>query len=166
MSTQAKHGLNSGSRVFSSENQREFDELIAEYHRTFSSTNIHEEFLVEEMAQARWRLARFRRLEAGIVEDMITADGSQDADAVLAAALLGNTAGPFKTLQRLAAAAERSYYRALKQLQDVRKPEAQEEVRDEPKFENIPLPTHRNGKPAIKPESPVSSPERFPQGDY
>jgi len=120
-----KHGLSAGFRVLSNENQQEFDELVAEYHRTFAPTNTHEQFLVEEMVQSRWRLARIRRLEAALVEQMVGLGDPADSDAVLAAALLDNTAGPFKTLQRYAAAAERSYYRALKYLQDTRKREAQ-----------------------------------------
>ena len=46
-----KHGLSAGFRVFTNENQEEFDELIAEYHRTFAPTNTHEQFLVEEMVR-------------------------------------------------------------------------------------------------------------------
>ena len=51
-----KHGLSASFRVLSNENQQEFDELIAEYHRTFAPADTHERFLVEEMAQSRWRL--------------------------------------------------------------------------------------------------------------
>jgi hypothetical protein len=150
-----KHGLSSGSRVLSNENQQEFDDLIADYHRTFTPTNIFEKFLVEEMAQASWRLARFRRLEGVLIEQMA---GAGNPDAVLTAALLDSTAGALKTLQRLAAAAERSYYRAYKQLQAVRKQEDQPtekpELPNEPNF----TATRTNGAPKIKPESPESSP--------
>jgi hypothetical protein len=119
-----RDALSAGFRVLPNENQQEFDELIAEYHGAFAPATTHERFLVEEMAQSRWRLARIRRLETAVVEQMVAAADPADADAVLAAALIGNTAGPFKTLQRYAAAAERSYYRALKQLQAARTLEA------------------------------------------
>jgi hypothetical protein len=119
-----KHGLSAGFRVLSNENQQEFDELVAEYHRTFAPTNTHEQFLVEEMVQSRWRLARIRRLEAALVEQMVGLGDPADADSILAAALLDDTAGPFKTLQRYAAAAERTGHRALKQLQTMRRLEA------------------------------------------
>jgi hypothetical protein len=135
-----RHGLSAAFRVLPNENQEEFDELIADYRCNFAPTTTHERFLVEEMAQSRWRLARIRRLEAAVIEQMIGAAGSLDSDAVLAAALLDNKAGPFKTLQRYAAAAERSYYRALKQLQAGRKEEARpvqvDEVPNEPSFES------------------------------
>jgi hypothetical protein len=113
--------------VLPNENQEQFDDLIAEYKRTFAPTGAHEEFLVDQMAQSRWRLARFRRLEAAVIQQMTAAAFSSDTEEVLAAAFLNNTAGPFETLQRYAAAAERSYYRALKQLQAGRKQEKQNE---------------------------------------
>jgi hypothetical protein len=119
-------------RVFPNENQQEFDDLVADYHRTFVPTTTHEQFLVEEMAQSRWRLARLRCLESAVIEQMIDAAGSGDAYQILAAALIDNTAGPVKTLQRYAAATERSYYRALKQLQTGRQAELQNEPKLEP----------------------------------
>ena len=136
----AQHGLSAGFRVLSNENQQEFDELIAEYHRSFAPTNTHEQFLVEEMVQSRWRLARIRRLEAALVQQMVGLGDPADSDAILAAALFDDTAGPFKNLQRYAAATERSYYRALKYLQDARKREAHAAEdsarRNEPNFES------------------------------
>ncbi len=109
------HGLAGSFRVLPHENQEEFDRLLADYRRTFPAANVHEEFLVEEMAQARWRIARVRRLEAEVVR-AIAGDDSGNPDRALAQALIGNSADAFKTLQRYAASAERSYYRAHKQL--------------------------------------------------
>jgi hypothetical protein len=120
-----KHGLSAGFRVLSNENQEEFDELIAEYHRTFKPANTHEEFLVEEMAQARWRLARVRRLEAELIDDMVTHRGSTDADAMMVAALRNDTTRAFTTLQRYATPLQRAAFRALDQLLALRKREAQ-----------------------------------------
>ncbi|MGA2185236.1 MAG: hypothetical protein ABSH47_19630 [Bryobacteraceae bacterium] len=119
-----KHGLSAGFRVLTNENQEEFDELIAEYHRTFAPTNTHEQFLVEEMVQARWRLARVRRLEAAVIEQIVGLADPANADSALAAALINNATGPLITLQRYAAAIERSGYRALQQLLALRKLEA------------------------------------------
>ncbi|MGA2181387.1 MAG: hypothetical protein ABSH47_00025 [Bryobacteraceae bacterium] len=120
-----KHGLSAGFRVLQNENQDEFDDLIAELHRTFAPTNAYESILVDEMAHAHWRLARARRLEALMVDDMFAASPCSDADAALLSALLNNKAAPFVALQRYAAAAERSGYRALKQLLTLRRLEAQ-----------------------------------------
>ena len=120
-----KHGLSGGFRVLPGETQEEFDDLIAEYYRTFAPTNTHERFLVEEIVQARWRLARARRLEAGIVEDMIAIREAVNADAAMSAALYNDTARPFTELQRYAASIERTAYRALQQLLALRKLAAQ-----------------------------------------
>jgi hypothetical protein len=120
-----KHGLSAAFRVLTNENQEEFDELIAEYHRTFAPTHTHEQFLVEEMAQSRWRLARVRRLEAAVIEQMVGLANPADADSILAAALIDNAAGPFLALQRYAAAIERTGFRALQQLLALRKLAAQ-----------------------------------------
>ncbi|MGA3023719.1 MAG: hypothetical protein ABSF98_03000 [Bryobacteraceae bacterium] len=77
------------------------------------------------MVQARWRLARARRLEAAAIEQIVDPAGPADADSQIAAALINNTAGPLITLQCYAAAAERTGYRALQQLLTLRKQEAQ-----------------------------------------
>jgi hypothetical protein len=150
-----KHGLSAGLRVLPGENQQEFDELIAEYRRDFAPVNTHQHFLVEEMAQARWRLARARRLETAVVEQMTGLDNAADVDFILAAAFINNTAGPLHTLQRYAAAAERSYYRAWRQLQALRKQDAADApaepaVRNEPKSRPPGTSGHSNGAPPTR----------------
>jgi hypothetical protein len=120
-----KHGLTGGFRVLSEESQEQFDELVAEYYTAYAPANSHERFLVEEMVQARWRIARLRRLEAGIIEDMIEARGAVNADAVMSAAFCNGTATPLTELQRYAASIERSGHRAVHQLLALRKLAAQ-----------------------------------------
>jgi hypothetical protein len=158
-----KHGLAGSFRVLPHESQDEFDELLAGYHRTFVPATPHEQFLVEEIAQSRWRLARIRRIETAAIQQMLDAAGSSDGDAVLAAALLDNTAGAFKTLQRYAAAAERSYYRALKQLQDARPQDAapteKPKLRNEPNFTAV-SPEHPADKRTCPPPEDPPSPIR------
>jgi len=122
-----KHGLAAAFRVLPNENQQEFDKLIAEYNRTFAPANIHERFLVEEMAQSRWRLARIRRLENEVVEQMVGSASPVDADSIIAAALLNNKAGALTVLHRYAVAAERSGHRAFQQLLALRKQRVQNE---------------------------------------
>jgi hypothetical protein len=119
-----KHGLSAGFRVLDNENQEEFDELIAEYHRTFKPANTHEQFLIEEMVQSRWRLARVRRLEAELIEDMVARRGFDDADTMMVSALRNDTAHALTTLQRYATALQRAAFRTLDQLLALRKLEA------------------------------------------
>ena len=150
------NGLSAGFRVLTNENQEEFDELIAEYHRTFAPTTTYERFLVEEMVQARWRLARVRRLEAAVFEQMVGLAGPADADAILAAALIDNAAGSFLALQRYAAAAERTGYRALKQLLALRKLEAQA-ARDTAR--------RNEANPGLSPDSHPASADESPHSE-
>jgi hypothetical protein len=120
-----KHGLSAGFRLLDNENQEEFDELIAEYHRTFKPANTHEQFLIEEMVQSRWRLARVRRLEAELIEDMVARRGFDDADAMMVGAFRNDTAHALTALQRYAASIQRAAFRAFDQLLAFRKLEAQ-----------------------------------------
>ena len=120
-----KHGLSARFRVLTSENQEDFDDLLAEPTVTFAPTNVYEHILVMEIAQSHWRLARVRRIEADMIDDMAACHSSTDHEGTLRSLLLNDMAGAFLVLQRHAAAAERSGYRAVKQLQTGRKLEAQ-----------------------------------------
>ena len=138
------HGLAGGFRVLPQESQHEFDRLLSEYRQHFRAANVHEEFLVEEMAQARWRIARCRRLEAEVVRALSGDDESVNPDRALAEALISRGADAFQTLQRYMAAAERSYYRAHKQLLESHQRDSErvwEQIRDigsRPKHRPVP----------------------------
>src|SRR3984893_1648444 len=105
-----KHGLSGGFKVFPHEDQPAFDLLTDNYRKELSPRGEHETFLVEEMAQARWKLARIRRLESALVEQM-TCPGNWDAspDAIIVSAMLASKTDAFAALQRYAAAAQRAY---------------------------------------------------------
>ena len=124
-----KHGLTASFRVFTNESQEDFDSLLADLTRTFAPTNPYEHILIVEIAQSHWRMARARRLESSTVDSMAAGHGSSDPDATLAALLDNKQAGSFLVFQRYMAAAERSGYRALRQLQALRK-QAAEEARE------------------------------------
>jgi hypothetical protein len=173
-----KHGLRAGFRVLQSENQDDFDDLIDQLRRTFQPTNAYESILVEEMAHSHWRLARARRLESLMVDDMLAASPCSDADAALLSALTNDQAGPFLALQRYNAAAERTGYRALKQLFALRRLEAQAArdaaVPNEPNPDSPgpaaqpgsaagPPPTHSNGSDNGVPQT-QSAVARHPPG--
>ena len=103
-----KHGLTSGFSVLPDEDQSEFDSLLERYSNQFGFNGEHESFLVEQMARSRWKLARIQRLEASVFQ-RASETGSPDDWKALA------------TLQRYAASAERSYYKAHRELQQSRK---------------------------------------------
>ena len=103
-----KHGLTSSLTVLPGEDQSEFDSLLERYRNQFGFDGEHESFLVEQMARSRWKLARIQRLEEAVFQKA-SETGSPDDWKSLA------------TLQRYAASAERSYYKAHRELQQSRK---------------------------------------------
>jgi len=69
------------------------------------------------MAQSRWRLARARRLETTMFDQMLLGEMiDTDPDQQIAAKLLAGGDRALATIQRYAAAAERSYYKAHAEL--------------------------------------------------
>jgi hypothetical protein len=160
-SNATKHGLCSGFTVLPDESQEEYDHSLESYRHDFGPVNEHEDFLVTQMVQSKWKLARVNRMEAELVTVMMEADPDhKTAAAVIAAAMLKGTAKPYQTLQRYAVAAERAYFRALRELERGRKAQPtadplmalvmapvspqNAEIRNEPNFpapENQPQPS-------------------------
>ena len=152
-----KHGLTSGFSVLPDEDQSEFDSLLERYQNQFGFDGEHESFLVEQMARSRWKLARIQRLEASVFQ-RASETGSPDDWKSLA------------TLQRYAASAERSYYKAHRELQQSRKEVHQAENQEAPSlssfidaYMNAPMPGQ--GAPSnvapIRP-APVPQPSSSP----
>src|SRR6266851_7636250 len=69
-----KHGLSGAFTVLPHEDQDEFDILLVCLRDEFHPANQHETFLVELMAQSRWRLARARRIETAIFDQMLQSE--------------------------------------------------------------------------------------------
>ena len=124
-----RHGLSGAFAVLPHEDQDEFDILLACLRDEFHPANQHETFLVEQMAQSRWRLSRARRLETAMFETMLLGEvNDADPDRQLAAKLLFGGDRALATIQRYATAAERSYYKAHAELMKSRP------LRNEPKL--------------------------------
>jgi hypothetical protein len=111
-----KHGLSGAFTVLPHEDQDEFDILLACLRDEFHPGNEHESFLVEQMAQSRWRLARARRLETAMFEQMLNGHIPADDDQRIAAKLVSGGDRALAAIQRYASAAERSYYKAHAEL--------------------------------------------------
>ena len=104
--------------VLRHEDQSCFDDLLASFHDEFRPETPHECFLVELMAQARWRIARLQRIEAATFDSLVSpgADPKYSPE-YLIAHKFGNGAGStLATLQRMMSAAERSYFKAQTEL--------------------------------------------------
>jgi hypothetical protein len=120
-----KHGLSSQFSVLPYENHQEFETMRAAFRAEFDPRTPNEEFLVEQMLQARWRIARIYRLEAAVFEQLAESQTGESADARIAAALIQSSGlGALNVLQRYLAAAERSYHKAARELAESRKDHA------------------------------------------
>lgn len=106
-----KTGITAHSMVIPGEDPTELDTLAADYHRQFQPGTALERFLVDALVSSEWQIRRLHRIEAQL---WVTPD--QPADASLGQRY-ASALDTFTRLQRRIDAAERSYYRALKELQ-------------------------------------------------
>lgn len=79
-----------------------FEDFVSMYTAEFAPQGIHEEFLIEQMAHAQWKLQRFAGIETAAVEGVLT--GAHKA-----------------TFRKLAAAAKKTYEKSRRQLEAARK---------------------------------------------
>jgi hypothetical protein len=108
-----KHGLTAPFDILPQEDQDEFDALLQSYRDEFEPTGQHQNFLVNQMTQSRWSLARAQRLEICLMRHMLDPETPPDSpDDRIVAAMLKKSADPIGAFQRYAAAAERSYHKA------------------------------------------------------
>jgi hypothetical protein len=115
------HGLSGIFTPLPHENLDEFEQIAGRVKTEFSPEGENETFLVGQMMQARCRLHRIQRLEDQAFEQILTEPGAEaDPDARILAAM-GRSGNILDKLQRYRAAAERSYYKALRELQSSRK---------------------------------------------
>ena len=149
-----KHGLTAGFTVLPNEDQNEFESLLARYRKQFACDGEHECFLVEQMARSRWKLARIQRLESAIFQRS-SETGSPEAWKALG------------TLQRYAAGAERSYYKAHHELQQCRHDDQQVEHEQAAALSNfidayinVPMPGQSLPKPTAHQQSEPEIPAR------
>jgi hypothetical protein len=95
--------------------------LIAGYHQYWTPTNYIERFLVDSLVRAEWLLQRFSRVEAELwnhqIEDARTAAFHKLDENAPVGDVYGRCTERFTRLQRRIDSTERSYYRALTQLQ-------------------------------------------------
>ncbi|MEA3159610.1 MAG: hypothetical protein QOD95_1158, partial [Gammaproteobacteria bacterium] len=71
------HGLSAADPVLSYENRDEFNKLIETCSLEFDPQTQHQNFLVSQMAGARWRLARVQRIENAATDLIILGPGEE-----------------------------------------------------------------------------------------
>jgi hypothetical protein len=117
------HGLSSNFSVLAHESQSEFEALLASLRAEFSPATENGQVLVGEIAQSRWKMQRIDRLETLALDLIVLGDESPDnsPDGRIVAALSRNGRDPLPLLNRYGTTAERSYYKALNQLNKSRR---------------------------------------------
>ena len=126
-----RHGLTAKHAVLENENEQEFQEMLAAFESEHQPTGPTENLLVQQMVMAAWRLGRLRAVETGLFNiRMVDLDKqTRGASAQLseterqASAFLEDNrgCGALEKLSRYETRTERSFYRALHELQCLRK---------------------------------------------
>jgi len=120
-----RHGLTAQTAVLPNESPEEFQELLDAFLAEYQPIGPTETLLVEQMAMAAWRLRRMRALETGLFslrmsqlprdQNAVASDPSSRAFAYDAS---GSRA--IESLSRYETRIERSFYRALHELERLR----------------------------------------------
>ena len=103
--------------VLAHENQAEFDRMLSAFQFQYRPRTEHEKFLVNQLAISSWRLERGRRFEARALDQLAGAPvDPADPDARIVARMFESNPKALAAIQNSAAQAERSYYRAWRQI--------------------------------------------------
>ena len=92
-----RHGLSGAFTLLPHENAADYSKLHDAYTAEFSPASVHEEFLVKQMAQARWRLGRARRLETLLRADYASPAPANPDSAIRTAMKFSGTNAPATT---------------------------------------------------------------------
>ncbi len=113
-----KHGLSSAFTVLAHEDQDEFDLLLIELREEHEPANLHQVTLVDQIAKSQWLLARAQRLETAAFNHLagFQNEPDSDPDARIIESMFKTNPNALSLLQRYAAQAERSYYKAYREL--------------------------------------------------
>ena len=120
-------GIHAASLVIPGEDPAALADLTTEYHHQFRPCTCLERFLVDTIVTADWELRRLRKIEAQLwTKELTPVENSTPS----LGEVFDRAREVFTRLQRRVDATERSYYRALKELQ--RAQATREEAIDDP----------------------------------
>ena len=115
-----RHGLTAQTAVLPNENPEEFQELLDAFLAEYQPAGPTEALLVQQMAMASWRLRRLRALETGLFAARMSQLPRDENDLdPRSRAFAYDTSGSrsIETLSRYETRIERSFYRALHELE-------------------------------------------------
>jgi hypothetical protein len=117
------HGLAASDPVLAHEDRATYERLRNSLRGEFRPAGDHQEFLVDQMVDARWRLARIRRFEAAyfdICAQMTDAE-SEGPEHRIVRTMMGRRGDPLAIFRRHETALEATYHRCCKELREARK---------------------------------------------
>ena len=101
------HGFSAADPVLPAEDRNQFNQLLQDLKSEFQPATAHQEFLVNQMVGAQWKLNRLERMENQMFASL---------DDPAKAFTDEETARKFAGLQRYRVALERTYHRSIKEL--------------------------------------------------
>jgi hypothetical protein len=161
--------------VLPHEDHTQFTALLERYQSEFAPATAHEDFLVSQMAGARWKLDRAERIETAMFAALESPGDRATTEALMAQFFLDkDTSSGRARLDRYRANLERTYRRCALELRAIRKiqNEANSQQLAEKKFEKLLkkmldsappgyefqpklVPIDQTGKPTTTPSSPT-----------
>jgi len=125
------HGLSAADPVLAYENRADYEKLVDDYTTEYEPDTIHQNFLVSQLAGARWRLNRIQRIENAALDLIIAGPGelTETPDHKIAQRMLDSGGDPLPRLERYRASVERSYHRAIKELRMAQMQQIQDEAK-------------------------------------
>jgi len=153
-----KSGINAKAQVIPGEDPAELEAMTAGYHQDWAPTTYLERFLVDSLVRADWLLQRLSRLEAELwahqMEEARHSALNPLSEETPKGQIYSRGYERFTRLQRRIDSTERSYYRALTQLQRLRR-EADYENGPGSQPEPEPAPPGPDAAPAPGPRLPA-----------
>ena len=159
-----KSGINAKAQVIPGEDPAELEAMTAGYHQDWQPATYLERFLVDSLVRADWLLQRLSRLEAELwiyrMEEAQTSSFNKLDASAPAGHIYSQNYDRFARLQRRIDSTERSYYRALTQLQRLRVAPAILSPVDAPIAEEVPVAQE------LASFSPAPPPSEVPSADH
>lgn len=168
-----KSGIHAKSQIIPGENADDLEELTTEYQDQFRPATAPERFLVDTLIASEWQLRRLRKAEAQLWQHEIN-DAADTFRGLQEDCPLGHVfdrgRDGFSRMQRCIQSAERSYLRALKELNRLQSgahPAPDEEPLPEPAPDpRPPAPDHdpelASFRPGLDPPASYNSPDEPP----
>ncbi len=161
-----RHGLATRVHVLlPGEDQNFFNEILDSLRAEYAPSTTQQELLVHQIAESYWRILRARNMESGSLlqveadfASLYNVESSPEDDLTRGAQLglaLSKNGKMFDKLSRYETTAERSYYRAIHELQKIQKNkpnrDPQEAVMPSPEPTPTPAPTEFRSVPQNHP---------------